>query len=103
MPHDSGDSADVYLDADVDASAALIEVENQKARIQAIERVRAPGTLWDIGSGPGYLVKAAQMMGWEAAGCELSQGCCEFGRKRSACQFIPHLLLDFPTPAAFNR
>jgi SAM-dependent methyltransferase len=64
--------------------------------VQLLERFRRPGTLLDLGCGPGYLVKAAEAMGWRAAGCDISEGCCEFGRRMLGVQLFAGSFEDLP-------
>jgi SAM-dependent methyltransferase len=104
VPHDTSDSATVYLTSDIDSSTAVEEVEKQKARLRQLERFRSPpGALLDIGSGPGYLVKAAQEMGWRAAGCELSEACCKFGRDVLGVPLFATSFDDLPQASGIHQ
>ncbi|HKJ36275.1 MAG TPA: class I SAM-dependent methyltransferase, partial [Solirubrobacterales bacterium] len=53
------------------ADRASIEAKFE-AVLARIERHVPPGTLLDVGSGPGLLVAAAQRRGWEARGLDLN-------------------------------
>ncbi len=124
VPEDPSDAADVYLPAGFSLETAAREVEANKGRVRLIERFKRPGALLDVGSGPGYFVKAAQELGWRAAGCDLSTKCCEFGRTELGtavypCEFraLPevsgvrspdvitafHVLEHLPSPREFVR
>ncbi len=81
LPEGVFDSAGFYLQEQPSLDVAMTEVEACQLRIREIERFKARGTLLDVGCGLGYLVKAAEMTGWRAAGCDLSAACCEFGRE----------------------
>jgi len=58
----------------------------QNDRIAAIERAAgAPGTLIEIGSGPGFFLDTAIARGWNAIGIEPSQQAAAFACERGLC------------------
>jgi len=75
------DSSGFYLRDEPTLETAMGEVEKWRVRIREIERFISQGSLLDVGCGLGYVVKAAEKEGWQAAGCDLSEACCEFGRR----------------------
>jgi SAM-dependent methyltransferase len=46
-----------------------------------LERYCKPGRLLDVGSGPGFLVAAAEQRGWKASGIDLNEWAVEYGRR----------------------
>jgi SAM-dependent methyltransferase len=103
VPPDPTDAADAYLVSEITPEQAEVEVSRQKARIEMLQRTMQPGTLLDIGCGPGYLVKAAQTMGWRAAGCDISEGCCEFGREVLGVPLFAGTFQDLPSRSGIDH
>jgi 2-polyprenyl-3-methyl-5-hydroxy-6-metoxy-1,4-benzoquinol methylase len=77
--------ADVRYEDAVDPDY-LAEREGLRAQsasiVETIERFRPPGTLLDIGCGPGILVEVAASRGWNAIGIELSAWAVNEARSR---------------------
>jgi 2-polyprenyl-3-methyl-5-hydroxy-6-metoxy-1,4-benzoquinol methylase len=77
----------------------------------------APGRrLLDVGAGPGYLVRMALHLGWDARGVEISEEAVRHGRKVFGVEYVPlqdvadqsldvitcyHVLEHIPEPAPF--
>lgn len=56
-------------------------LKRAECRLKAVELIREPGSLLDIGCSLGYFVEAANSRGWNACGIEISPHASEEARK----------------------
>lgn len=55
---------------------------NARARLQALERFRAPGRLLDVGAAAGFFLDEARRRGWEVRGVDVSEPMSDWARER---------------------
>jgi 2-polyprenyl-3-methyl-5-hydroxy-6-metoxy-1,4-benzoquinol methylase len=65
-----------------DYAHQLASDSNYRSGLAALKRVRAHGTLLDIGCAGGRFVELAREVGYEALGCDISEAAIAQGRAR---------------------
>ena len=75
----------------------LLDRRNVEAKFAGVlghvERFIAPGRLLDVGSGPGFLLSAAQERGWRARGVDLNRWAAEYAREELGLE-VSHTTLE---------
>jgi SAM-dependent methyltransferase len=70
--------------------------------LETVERYRPPGSMLDVGAGPGFMVEEAQARGWTATGVEPSAWAIGEAKNRGVQMIHGTLETVALTPAAFD-
>jgi SAM-dependent methyltransferase len=97
-----GDLADLYSGQAISPAAYYVRTERQdersfSERVALIERYRKPGTLLDLGCGPGTFSLAARARGWTTLGLDINAASVAHCRARGLeviAGAFPHPELD---------
>jgi len=92
---------DVFEDGSIYGGALDLETEllaRSEASLVALERLRRPGSLLDVGFGPGFLLEAARRRGWRSTGVDPSPFSVARARERGL-DVHQGLLEDLHLPA----
>lgn len=92
----------LYLEQHISPAAYYIRTERQdelsfRTRLRLIERYRPPGTLLDLGCGPGTFSAVARSSGWQTQGIDLNPVSVAYCHDRgldAVCDGFPSQTLD---------
>lgn len=79
----------------------LLNIEQERGRLQDIIRFKSRGKLLDIGAGPGHFLKVAYDGGWQVFGHELSRKATVIARKQFGITLSYGKIKTLPYPDNF--
>ncbi|MDH4198806.1 MAG: class I SAM-dependent methyltransferase [Spirochaetia bacterium] len=76
-------------------TASAKQLSRSERRVQKLKRFFQSGRVLDVGSGPGFFVKAASRY-FEANGCDISQAAADFAKKNLQVDIWVGDFVDYP-------